>query len=171
MQDIKVIAPKAYMAVQAMIDGIRAQKRRKKTFTLQMATFGYRNSMMRMCFGCAATCALQKLANKNFVDDQIQTVLSRAEFLGFDRDQTEAFEEVINHLRCGSILHLLEFYYPENRSESLGKLEIAITIQSEMDTSTRSYCLSSNLDPYGKDFSKLLTNFNRLVKRLKYHDL
>jgi len=107
MRLIKDIVPKPSDAVQAMIDGLLEQDARKG-FKVDMDTFG--SSMDGICYGCAATCAVQKIAGKDLPADVIGMAREEAEFLGFDLKDVIDFEFAIDDLRAGDTKGLSEYY-------------------------------------------------------------
>lgn len=100
---------KVWRAVEAMIDGIQAQDQRSD-FKIDMHTFGDVKS--GICFGCAATCAVQQLAGVNLTATNIH---DRHETLNIDMNDMLAFEHAINVLRLGA-LGILFGYFKKERS-------------------------------------------------------
>jgi hypothetical protein len=109
MNSIKQWAPKVSDALQAMIDGLKSQSKRK-TFKIQMITFGDYDPEDKICFGCAATCTIQQLAHKTFRDRAVESLPGRAGFLDLDKKELAAFESAIDYARKGAFYRLFEFY-------------------------------------------------------------
>lgn len=110
---IKEIITKPSQAVDAMIAGLRRQSRRKK-FLIDMDTYGAYSVSRSMCFGCAATCALQEIAGKNFVDFfSIRDNALRLKYLGLEEHSDmwyNCFEKAIDELRKGDAERILEYF-------------------------------------------------------------
>ncbi len=113
MPTIKELAPKPSDALRAMINGLFNQDERED-FRIDMTSFGNievnEGREIDYCYGCAATCALQEIAHKNFVDSDIMSSGSRARFLGFDYDELSDFEYAMEEARNGLLLRLFKFY-------------------------------------------------------------
>ena len=105
-------------AVEAMTKGLKRQERRED-FNIDMDSFGdscVDNNptsqpfhAMEICFGCAATCAVQELFGIDFESDNIWERCFRADSVNVDIDIFEGFESAIDHLRCGRS-HLLGIF-------------------------------------------------------------
>jgi len=98
MRSIKELAPKPSDAITAMIEGLKEQSQRKD-FEVDMLSFGRYFVMTDKCFGCAATCTLQKLYNKNFSKDEIFTPTYGIE--GVTQIEVQEFELMIDDFRKG----------------------------------------------------------------------
>lgn len=85
-----------YEVIDAMIQGLK-----NPSCQIDMHTYG--SSKKGMCFGCAATNAIQYLADKKFTPDNINDVDSRSQYLNINVRYLEYFEDAINNLRCGYI--------------------------------------------------------------------
>ena len=96
----EILENKPSRAVKAMCDGLEKQDKREG-FVIYMATFGIADD--EICFGCAATCAIQEIAGKDFTDKEIEHVYERAAFLGFIFADLEFFENTIDELRNGEV--------------------------------------------------------------------
>ena len=82
------------------------------------------NSNTKVCFGCAATCALQYLTGMNLgTNSKVNTVLGRSSFYGLEPQETKLFEYAIDHFRGGYPKSLISFYYNKD-SEEFKNLEI-----------------------------------------------
>ena len=113
---------KPSQAIRAMVVGIRQQSRRKK-FVVNMTTYGLAGRD-GICYGCAATCTIQKLARKNFKPKDLSSkivnglihppFLTRenvaAEWGNTTRAVVSKFEHVINEVRQGRLKQLFEFF-------------------------------------------------------------
>jgi len=107
MESIKeLIQSKPSIALQAMVDGLREQSKRKD-FEIRMSTFGHSDN--KYCYGCAATCAIQKIANKNLSRENIIVYGQRAKFLNFDPIELNSFELAIDDARIGYLNRLFNF--------------------------------------------------------------
>lgn len=107
MQLIKDIVTTPSAALQAMIDGLAEQSKRPD-FEIDMRSFG--RSWGGICFGCAATCAIQKIGGKNLTEKYIR---DRAEFFGFGYGDMEFFEAAIDNSRAFNFTHLFIYYSKE----------------------------------------------------------
>lgn len=110
MRKIKDIATKPSEALQFMVDGLLSNHQRYG-FQVNMSAFGVQNA--NTCYGCAATCAIQAIAKKQFVADEhhsIESVDSRAEFLGFGALDLSDFELTIDATRRGNVRYLFDYY-------------------------------------------------------------
>ena len=119
MRKIKDIISKPSQAIRAMVEGLKAQSLRKD-FVIEMGTFG--SLQDQLCAGCAATCAIQQIAGKNFTDWRIEKVLSRANFLYFEMGDLDYFEAIIDFIRQAEGLECL-FHYFGIDTYSLGEYE------------------------------------------------
>lgn len=111
-KSIKELAPTPSEALTAMIAGLLKQSKRRK-FKINFDTFGDQEVVKNgktICYGCAATCTLQELAHKNFVNGEIINYDTRAEYLGFDKEDVDAFEKAINDARAFGFSSLFEYY-------------------------------------------------------------
>ena len=107
MKSIKeLIENKPSKAVQAMLDGLLEQSKRSD-FEIHMSSFGIADN--KICYGCAATCTVQKLAKKNLTIKNIDTTESRAAKLKFDFYELHEFELAIDDLREGDPTYLFSF--------------------------------------------------------------
>jgi hypothetical protein len=104
MKNIKDIISKPSEALQAMMDGLLEQAQRSD-FKIDMLTYG-KYDENNICYGCAATCTVQKLLNKNLDKENIDWDL-HSEFFGI-KDIIE-FERVMDWARVGDLRDL--FYY------------------------------------------------------------
>lgn len=96
-------------AAQAMVDGLRAQSKRSD-FRIAMDTFGSTDG--KICFGCAATCAIQVLNKRNFtVEDLCNGGISRRQAIPAEKSAKIArFESAINLFRIGIPIELFDFF-------------------------------------------------------------
>lgn len=117
MLSIKEKAPKISDALQAMVDGIKTQTARPD-FELYMFSFGDFND--NICYGCAATCAIQQIAGKNLTPENIRGVRCRSYALELDAKELCAFEEAISNFALGDgSLGLLSHFYNVPIPESI----------------------------------------------------
>ena len=89
-------------ALEYMCDGLLAQDKRED-FKVDMSTFGGTDG--QICFGCAATSAIQEIAGQNLTDSNIK----RRELIGFDLSELRVFESVIDFSRVGILTPLFGF--------------------------------------------------------------
>ena len=108
---------KVSVALQAMIDGLHYQSQRKD-FKIAMKSFGDFNNNNGVCYGCAATCAVQKLSGVNFCDSSITGELTRAKFLDVNVHDLKDFEDAIDSARNG---YLYELFVYMDQKESYDK--------------------------------------------------
>lgn len=111
MRRIKELAPKYSDAIRAMIDGLKKQSARED-FVIIMSTYGEFSD--NVCYGCAATCAIQGLSGKNFKGGEIDDEDSRSDYLDVDFDDMIEFELRIDNFRLGYDAPLKAFYNLEN---------------------------------------------------------
>lgn len=108
----KDLLPKPSDAVQAMVDGLLKQSKRKK-FVINMGTFGDFADEHKVCFGCAATCTIQEATKINFtsgVKEHIRSLEGRATILNWDIEDLCLFENAIDSLRLLYIGSLFNYY-------------------------------------------------------------
>ncbi len=117
MIDIKEkIESKPSKALEFMVNGLIKHDKRND-FKVDMSTFGHYNIDDQMCYGCAATCAIQEITGMNLTKKTIDT----NNFYKNDSvsvKQKEYFENAINNARVGLLDTLFEFckkkrYYKE----------------------------------------------------------
>ena len=108
MRLIKELAPKPSDAIIAMLEGIEASKPNKE-FILDFSTFG--RSGQTLCYGCAATCAVQQLSGIRFeVGHQIDNLTQRSELTKIKPIGLRGFELAIDDFRLGKVGLLSQFY-------------------------------------------------------------
>jgi hypothetical protein len=106
MKQIKDIISKPSEALQAMVDGLLEQSQRSD-FQIYMNTYGEYDSYDDICHGCAVTCTVQKLLNKNLTEENIYSY-SHSEFFGID--DIRIFESVMDDARMGYLVSLFEYF-------------------------------------------------------------
>ena len=121
MKSMKDFCPKASDAIQAMLDGL--QELPSPKFEVAMFTFGdayYNGSSGCVCYGCAATCAVQKATDTLFDYDSIHKRTARAKAVEVDEADLRRFETAIDKFRCGVADSLLAYYghNPANFAEA-----------------------------------------------------
>lgn len=111
MKTIKQLAPKPSDALQAMVDGLLTQNERED-FKIDMQVFGKIDEAGKICFGCAATCAIQQLTGKNFTpeNDAVGNYRIKADFLEVDKRELGEFEYTMDNARKGDLKELFYFY-------------------------------------------------------------
>lgn len=107
MVKITDLISKPSEALQAMIDGLLEQSKRKD-FTIWMGSFGYVKE--DMCYGCAATCAVQKIFNKNF---EVHSITSRSFLFGISFCDLKFFEIAIDAARNGRLSSLFSYFHKD----------------------------------------------------------
>lgn len=98
MNTIRDKIKKPSQAVRAMIDGLRRQSNREG-FEIDMDTFG--QVSREVCFGCAATCAVQEIYGDLGADYDFSLTHYRAKMWGINQSDLEQFEFAIDNLRSG----------------------------------------------------------------------
>jgi hypothetical protein len=101
------IQSKPSVALQFMVDGLKRQSLRND-FTVEMGSFGDHIKDFK-CFGCAATCTIQEIAQKDFVDFNVIETTRRANFLGFDVYELSWFEGAMDFARRGKLSGIFNF--------------------------------------------------------------
>lgn len=104
---IKSIIPTPSLAVRAAIEGIE-HYRSHPNFKFNLRRFG--GSYGYICYGCAATAAVQWIAKTDLTPDNIGNRHLRAAFLEFEFGDLEGFECAIDGLRCGCPDSLASYY-------------------------------------------------------------
>lgn len=104
---IKDKISKPSQALQAMIDGLRTQSQRYD-FKIRMGTFGHSDGAI--CFGCAATCAVQEIAQTNLSVSAMHYFVDRAAALNFELSGFAEFEGSIDTARYGDMGRLFEYF-------------------------------------------------------------
>ena len=90
-------------ALEAMCDGLLEQYYRKD-FIIDMGTFG--GALNGICYGCAATCAIQKASGVNFTEETIYSKHTAGGHFDIYR-----FEQAIDHARNGQLKYLFEYFH------------------------------------------------------------
>lgn len=110
IRTIKSLAPKPSDAIKAMLDGLREIP--SAEFSVDMGTYGgheHDSGPNVICCGCAATCAVHKLAGKaphlDYIDQEMQP-----EYLGFWEVDLYRFESAIDSFRVGYPGSLFAYY-------------------------------------------------------------
>lgn len=112
-RSIRELAPKPSDAIKAMLAGLRDMP--SDSFHVNMGTFGrvdWDSSGGRyICCGCAATCAVFKLAGKVPTRDSIYRDAGQALYLGLNFPDIVEFENAIDAFRVGNATWLLRYYH------------------------------------------------------------
>lgn len=103
---LKAIKGKPSIALQHMVDGLSKQSKRKD-FKIDMSTFG--TSEGKICYGCAATCAIQNITKINLTSQHIGLTHIRASKTETDYYELDTFENAINNARKGVLVDLFIF--------------------------------------------------------------
>ena len=111
-------------AVTAMIAGLNVQDEREN-FTINMEDYGdshYDDDMGEvMCFGCAATCAIQQYFGVDFDEDDIFQDTKRAAAVNLNIKTYNWFEGAIDSLRRADTYHLADFCQLNENDKSFVK--------------------------------------------------
>lgn len=108
---------KVWRAIEAMLIGLETQDKRND-FRIDMESFlGVCENFHApaVCFGCAATCAVQQLSGFSFNVDNFDSVCDyssfrkRTKLLNADTDDLRRFEIAMNELRLGYPEHLFRY--------------------------------------------------------------
>jgi hypothetical protein len=110
---IKELAPKPSDAIKAMLEGLRTLP--GDDFVVRMHTFGDTTSRRQdgewvdICCGCAATCAVHRLAHKKPDLEHIMC-RNRSPYLGLHFADMRDFEDAIDEFRKGNVSQLFWYY-------------------------------------------------------------
>ena len=144
---------KVSAAIHTMCQGLRSNSERED-FRVDMTTFGTRSYIStrdgvrdyptedeeKICYGCAATCTIQQIAKKQFVDADIYYTNTRAKFLGFEENDLQCFEFAIDDLRKGQLAPLIAYMngyagdYDETKEWSPETIDTETKMMSLLDT-------------------------------------
>lgn len=102
---VRLAGGKASQVINAMCDGLLAAAKSRR-FRVNMDTFGNRHESGRP-EGCAATCTVMKLADREFVPEEICSYELRAEAADLPDADLLQFEKAADHFREGRPAHLL----------------------------------------------------------------
>lgn len=105
---LDAIKSKPSIALRHMVNGLIKQSKRKN-FKIDMGTYG--DSHGGVCYGCAATCAIQSITKINFTSSSIKTTHDRVGIIEGEFSELNAFESAINQARQGSMRALFYFCY------------------------------------------------------------
>ena len=129
----RTILGKPSSAIQAMVDGLRQQAKRKN-FKIDMATYGEFDDEDKVCFGCAATCTVQRAMHKTFRNERMRLIEGRADILGADVNDLSDFENAIDNLRVADIFALFEYFRYDTENDEmfdyLRELEVGLPVLS-----------------------------------------
>lgn len=95
MKTIKEIVGTPSRALEYMCDGLLRQSKRK-AFRIAMNTYGAYNHDKRLCFGCAATCAIQEIMGKNIPGKFLEWSIDRSGYFGLSNIDLKEFETAID---------------------------------------------------------------------------
>jgi len=126
MRTIKELLPKPSDAIKAMLAGLQKADH-ERGFQIDMSTYGAVSDEDEcgsepICFGCAATCAIQHLLGRPFLPEEIDDRSKHAAVLNVHWQEVNAFETAIDNFRTGFIYVLFRFYeldLSENRFKAL----------------------------------------------------
>lgn len=108
--------PTPSSAIRAMCDGLVNQSKRED-FGIEMSSYGGTSKVYQpetktfkeMCFGCAATCTIQEIFQKNVTPRTAR--MDKHHLLDeVGKAEVERFEYMINDLRNGMLWTLLDYY-------------------------------------------------------------
>lgn len=111
MSDYKLIknfVKKPSEALGYMIQGLLEQNNRRG-FIINMTTFGEKNDRTT-CIGCAATCAIQKIMNKDYSPATIDKLDTRAQYLEIIPTDLMDFENAIDQARRVNLQDLFVYF-------------------------------------------------------------
>jgi len=101
---------KISVAIQAMIDGLEKQSQRPD-FRVDMLSYSYTSN--RLCFGCAATCAVMELTKTDLDITNINTHRDIRLWPLIPVDEVIRFEFIMNQVRLNGFKYLFDsFGYP-----------------------------------------------------------
>ncbi|MGG6263184.1 hypothetical protein ACQ4M3_07880 [Leptolyngbya sp. AN03gr2] len=106
---------KPSIALRQMVKGLLKQTQRPN-FHINMMSYG--STADEICFGCAATCAVQELKGLDLDSVTIQTLELRAGALNTSCLDQKEFEQAIDAARVGRILELFEYMGVPDRYNS-----------------------------------------------------
>ena len=141
-------------AIRAMIEGLKENSDRED-FKIDMGSFG-KTDESNICFGCAATCTLQKLSGVKFTKENIFRADRRT--IAINRHLSEGdiilskqlfnFESAIDGLRTGCYIDIIYFFelYDQFHEARTKDHELFKSYQSLPTLSTGSWM--HNLAPY-----------------------
>ncbi len=105
--NIRETVTKPSIALRAMVEGLKDPG----YLQVDMNMFYDVDLDIGACFGCAATCTLQRLTGKKLrADDSLNRGSTRAKFWGFDSEQElDVFEGTMDAARLGAMKMLFEY--------------------------------------------------------------
>lgn len=120
MKTMKDFCPKPSDALQAMLDGLREIP--GPNFKVDMLNYGHVYG--DICYGCAATCAIQKATEVRLTPYNIKKTPLRAEAYNVELIDLIDFESALDEARMGRIDDLLRYYGYTNLRSICRKYEI-----------------------------------------------
>lgn len=146
---------KMWRAVDAMLSGLKEFDQSDR-FKVKMETYGCTDGA-GMCFGCAATCAIQKITGVVFTPASILGTRQRATQTDVLESDLDYFENAIDNLRHGFIEYLVGYFSKGDELFATGKFETLQAIENNLplllDSDWR-----HNLAPYEKLLTFLKEN-------------
>lgn len=137
---------KPSIALKAMVAGLLKMSQRADC-RIEMGTFGdFENGI---CYGCAATAAIQELCQIEFTPHQFMRERDRVEALGVETSDLRAFEYAIDSARKGELMEL--FLYMGLQSK----------IHHSNERHNMRFCLTN------KNWQKALPDVNALIQDLE----
>lgn len=110
---IRDVISKPSEALQAMVNGLRKQSQRPD-FRIDMITYGRKGRKGTkdegLCFGCAATCTVQEIAEKDISCEVVGSEYGRAKALGFHIADERHFEDIMDYARKGTMKLLFAYF-------------------------------------------------------------
>jgi hypothetical protein len=82
---------------------------KKEGYVINMGTFGLGDCTDRVCYGCAATAAVQEMWMEDFIPENINSVLERSGALDLDCYELKSFEAAIDAARRNNLEKLGDF--------------------------------------------------------------
>lgn len=132
---IRDIISKPSQALRAMCQGLIEQDKRED-FEVDMGTFGEMYADIKKCFGCAATCAISKIANVNFTLGNIDDRTLRARYSNLSLFDLRRFEEAMEYARVGDTEELFNYFQIEEYPYELQETNVCF-INANWQQSTK----------------------------------
>lgn len=151
---------KMWRAVEAMIVGLETQSKRED-FIINMSLFGEYSEKRTVCFGCAATCAVQQLTGINLTASNIRQ-LGHPAALNTEYEDTIAFEGAIDNLRTGYIDELAEYF-------NLLSVDVRCSALHRLSVHYESIDYLPMLN--SQDWEEKLHRYRVLLRYLKWRDI
>jgi len=152
----EILDNKPSNAIYAMIEGLK-EARGWDDFEFDMKTFGGYGYDQDICAGCAATCAVQKIAGKRLNTGNVFHIELRADRLGFNLRDLESFERSIDALSLGFAGNLYTLFEYFELEDDTALLDAAPGLQMGLPELGNSFT-DEDLEPYTKLADALKAN-------------